>query len=135
MTASPGRQDPRNIRYIRRRLIALAFIFPLVYIGLALTFSVRDRQATIGDAAADARSIAAALNGDATRVVRDADDALKGAVADVQRADLSISGADNAALHAILRAYAQRLSPAVVINAINLHSSVSTSSKRVVRSH
>jgi len=119
MTASQGRQVPRNIQNIRRRLIALAFIFPALYISLAMTFMARDHQAIVNEAAVNARSIAAALNGNATRVIGEADSALQGAVDDVQRAGLSISGPDNAALHTILQAYAKRLPPSIIINAID----------------
>ena len=119
MTASQGRQVPRNIRNIRRRLIALAFIFPTLYIGLALTFMVRDYRVIVAEAEVNARSTAGALNGNANRIIGEADGALQGAVDDVLQTDLSISGRDDAALHALLLTYAKRLPQAVIINAIN----------------
>jgi diguanylate cyclase (GGDEF)-like protein len=119
MTASQGRKVPRSIRNIRRRLIALAFIFPSLYIGLALTFLLRDYHAIVTEAGADARSMASALNGNSTRIIGEADGALQGVVEEIQRADLSISGSDAAALRAIMVTYAKRLPQAVIINAVN----------------
>ena len=119
MTESRSRPEPKNIGHIRNRLIALAFIFPVLYVGLALTFILHDYRVIIGEAGGDARSLAAALNGNVTRIIDEADSALQGAIEDVAHTGLDIDGRDNAAMHAILQSYAKRLPQAVNINVIN----------------
>ncbi len=109
----------KDIRHIRNRLLALAFIFPVLYIGVALSSMVHDYRVIEGDAAVDARSMAAALNGNVTRIIDEADGALQAAIDDIDRAGLTVDGRDNAELHAILQGYAKRLPQAVNINVIS----------------
>ncbi len=119
MTESRRRPVTKDIRYIRNRLLALAFIFPALYIGVALSSMIHDYRLIEGDAAADARSMAAALNGNVSRIIDEADSALQGAIDDVDRAGLKLDGSDNAELHAILQGYARHLPQAVNINVVS----------------
>ena len=119
MTESRRRPEPKNIAHIRNRLLALALVFPALYVGLALTFILHDYRVIIGEAGAEARSMAAALNGNVTRIIDEADSALLGAIDDVKRGGLAADGRDDAALHAILQSYGRRLPQAVNINVIN----------------
>ncbi|HEY8027554.1 MAG TPA: EAL domain-containing protein [Burkholderiaceae bacterium] len=119
MTESRNYPAPKNMRRLRNRLLALALIFPALYVGLALIFMVHDYRAIIGEAGADARSMAAALNNNVTHVIDESDGALVGAIDDVTRAQLNADGRDTAALHAILQSYGKRLPQAININVIN----------------
>ncbi|MBV8665838.1 MAG: EAL domain-containing protein [Burkholderiaceae bacterium] len=77
---------------------------------------IHDYHTIVNEEAAGARSMAAALNGHASRILAEADGALQAVAEDVTRAGLSMSGRDNAALHAILLRYAKTLPQAVTIN-------------------
>ena len=118
MNTESRRPVSKDIRLIRNRLLALAFIFPVLYIGVAAWSMLHDYRVIEGDAAADARSMAAALNGNVSRIIDEADSALQGAIGDVQRSGLKVDGSDNAELHAILLGYAKNLPQAVNINVI-----------------
>src|SRR5579872_4973507 len=102
MTANQSFQIPGNIRNIRRSLIALAIIFPALYVGLALFFSIRDHNTILLEARQDAYKAASALSGSANRIVGEVDGVLQGSAEDVQRLGLSTSDSDAAALHALL---------------------------------
>jgi len=118
MPESHSRPVAKDIRHIRNRLLALAFIFPALYISVALSSLLHDYRIIEGDAAADARSMAAALNGNVSRIVDEADGAMQAAIEDIDRTGLRADGSDNAELHAILHSYARRLPQAVNINVV-----------------
>jgi diguanylate cyclase (GGDEF)-like protein len=120
MPANPARQVSRNLHKIRSRLIALAIIFPALYIGLALTFTLRDYRAVMQQAGVSARSAAAALNGNANRIIGEADALLQGASEDILQAGLSTKPEDSRALHVLLQTYARRMPQAIMINAVSV---------------
>jgi diguanylate cyclase (GGDEF)-like protein len=119
MPENPARQVSRNLHKIRSRLIALAIIFPALYVGLALTFTIRDYHAVLLQAGLTARSAAAALNGNANRIIGEADALLKGASEDILQTGLSARPEDWKSLHSLLQGYARRMPQAIMINAIN----------------
>jgi diguanylate cyclase (GGDEF)-like protein len=115
---SHSRPVTKDILHIRNRLLALAFVFPALYIGVALTSLLHDYRVIESDAAADARSMAAALNGNVSRIFDEADAAMQAAMEDIDRAGLHIDGSNNAELHTLLHNYARRLPQAVNINIV-----------------
>lgn len=119
MPANSARQVTRNLHKIRSRLIALAIIFPALYIGLALTFTLRDYHVVMQQAGLTARGAAAALNGNANRIIGETDALLKGASDDILQAGLSADAKDLQALHMLLQAYARRMPQAIMINVVN----------------
>ncbi|HEY1151478.1 MAG TPA: diguanylate cyclase [Pseudoduganella sp.] len=98
-----------RLRVMRQGLLALAVVFPLVYVYVQYVSARRDQGATIADADSENRQIAAALKEHTARSVGEADRVLQAAMGEVERSGLALTWDNRFALERILRRYSVEL--------------------------
>jgi diguanylate cyclase (GGDEF)-like protein/PAS domain S-box-containing protein len=118
-TAASPMPITRNLSAIRRRLIALLVVFPLLYIGYKAYSITQDYRATLANAQADARSLSAALNEHANRTLGEADRLLQNAMADVERLDQTGSPLERPAVEKVLATYHRKLPQVFAITVVD----------------
>jgi diguanylate cyclase (GGDEF)-like protein/PAS domain S-box-containing protein len=107
-----------NIRAVRKRLLAVLIVFPLLYIGYKTLAVLDDKQATLVNAEVDARSDSSAFSEHANRTIGEADRLLVQAIADYERIGKSRQ-ATPVEVHDILKAYTNKLPQISVITAVD----------------
>ncbi|MBI1891086.1 MAG: EAL domain-containing protein [Burkholderiales bacterium] len=108
----------KNIRTLRKRLLAVLVIFPLLYLGFKLASITQDYQSTLANAESDAHSYAAALNEHANRTIGEADRLLQQAISEVDLMSRRGSLSD-AELHDLVKAYNNKLPQLTGINIVD----------------
>lgn len=108
-----------NISRMRRGLIAIAIIFPGLYLLFAIVSVLQNYRTTMDRAESDVRNISATLNEHAMRSIGEADTRLQGAIADIERRGLSIPGPEDIEIHGILKWHARQLPQAITLYAID----------------
>lgn len=112
-----GRFD--NIRNLRRGLVALAIVFPMLCMAIAIGSIWQSYNSAVERAELNVRNISVSLNEHAQRTVGEADSRMLNAIAEIRRRDLSLSGLNDADIHNILKWNTLDLSPATAMHAID----------------
>jgi len=101
--------NPSRLRLLRRGLLVLAVVFPLVYVYVQYVAAERDYRATLAAAEAETRKMAAALKEHAARSVGEADRVLRAAMREVEQGGVATTWDNRLALEGILRRYMTEL--------------------------
>jgi len=104
---------------MRRRLLVLAVVFPVLYIASIIASVVQDYRGTLRRAETDATSISTALREHADRAIGEADRLILSAAADIQGDISEGRAADENGLHRVLRAYSNSSPHFLFINAVD----------------
>lgn len=97
--------NPSRLRLMRKGLIVLAVVFPLLYIYVQYVALHRDHRITVTAAESETRKMAAALKEHAARAVGEADRVLQAAMGELDRSGVPLNWDNRVALESILHRY------------------------------
>ncbi len=104
-----------SFRNMRRGLLALAIVFPALYLALATVAIVQNRDSALKQAQSNVANIAATLNEHASRTVGEADSRLLAVIADIERRGFALAGPDEFELHHLLKWQSRQLPQAITL--------------------